>query len=92
MRNTSVEKLKVRINIKNLDKDILSIMNDLNISMDYNTESPSDSIMSYNILCECDDGFLCDHRLEYIIKKLSSIIRRVKLEKLDIKSENRIDG
>lgn len=38
---------------------------DLNSPTTYNTYI--DSKMMYNVICKCDSGYLCEHRLQYIV-------------------------
>jgi hypothetical protein len=52
----------------------------------YNKDNYPNSIMLYDKVCNCDDGFLCEHRLEWLInfiesKKLKT--RKTKLIKLN---------
>lgn len=45
-----------------------------------------DSIMLYTEVCPCDDGFLCSHRLEWLINYIESKglkTRKTKLIKLN---------
>jgi hypothetical protein len=40
----------------------------LHTNDDYTEQYPKDSIMGCNgNICECDDGFLCEHRRKWII-------------------------
>lgn len=38
-----------------------------------NTDFP-DSILTYNVVCNHDDGYLCEHRLEWLIEFLKEKI------------------
>lgn len=45
-----------------------------------------DSIMLYTEICKCDDGFLCEHRLEWLmnyIEKKEFKTRKTKIENLE---------
>ena len=43
------------------------LIRDINISRSYDINTDSDSIMSYGMLCKCDSGYLCEHRLQNIV-------------------------
>lgn len=49
------------------DSPLHKLIRDINISRSYDINMVSDSIMLYGIMCKCDSGFLCEHRLQYII-------------------------
>jgi hypothetical protein len=38
----------------------------LNTETCYSSDTCKDSIMTYGNICTCDDGWLCEHRLNYI--------------------------
>ena len=50
---------------------------------------PDESIMIYNLfkgVCECDDGYLCEHRLEWLIEYIENKelkTRKTKIDKLN---------
>jgi hypothetical protein len=33
-------------------------------------DGPEKSILDYGRVCECDEGYFCEHRLEWLIKYL----------------------
>ena len=39
----------------------------LNWRRSYGGEDPKRSIMHYGQLCNCDDGYLCEHRLQFVV-------------------------
>lgn len=59
-----------RVNTEGLTKNQLDFIENLNIQLYYSENAPKKSIMCYEQLCNCDDGFLCEHRLQYIIDYL----------------------
>jgi hypothetical protein len=62
---------KDKINIKDLSPHLKELVDRLNCTTSYNEDKPKDSIMHYGQLCNHDDGFLCEHRLEYILNYLN---------------------
>jgi hypothetical protein len=44
------------------------LLEKLNCITSWSQENPKDSIMSFEQHCTCDSGFLCEHRLEYIVE------------------------
>jgi hypothetical protein len=49
------------------DVAIIDLVNKLNAITNYNNLKPQDSIMTHGNICGCDDSFLCEHRLQWII-------------------------
>jgi len=47
-----------------------------------------DSILLYKEVCTCDDGYLCEHRLEWLINYIESKELRTRKTKLNILNEN----
>lgn len=43
------------------------LINKLNVNRHYNKIEPLGSIMNYGEICSCDTGYLCEHRLQWII-------------------------
>jgi hypothetical protein len=46
---------------------LLELAKILNTSLNYNDTDPDGSIMHYGQMCNCDDGFMCEHRLEKVL-------------------------
>ena len=46
----------------------LELIEKLNARKSYDVKDSKKSIMGYEQLCSCDDGFLCEHRLNIIVK------------------------
>jgi len=61
-----------RVNLTDVKEDspIRELVATLNCKTNYNEDDPSDSIMHYGQLCDHDDGYLCEHRLQFIIDTL----------------------
>ena len=62
---------KDKINIKDLSPHLKKLVDKLNCTTSYLEDTPKDSIMHYSQLCNHDDGFLCECRLEYILNYLN---------------------
>ncbi|MGK0174061.1 MAG: hypothetical protein ACI9AT_000424 [Ulvibacter sp.] len=60
---------KVDFSNVGLDSSLHELMEKLNCTMSYgqNMKDVENSIMHYGQLCDHDDGFLCEHRLEWIL-------------------------
>lgn len=74
-----------RLNINKSDKDLVYLSKKLNVatSWDANNEDKlTESIMIYGNLCSHDDGFLCEHRLQWILDYVKKLNRRNKLNKI----------
>lgn len=56
-----------RVNLEGLSELEKGFIEKLNTSLYYGNKDPKESIMHYEQLCSCDDGFLCEHRLQLII-------------------------
>lgn len=58
-------------NIQN-NKPLYDLINKLNSfnNFNYNEDDFKDSIMTYENLCDHNDGYLCEHRLLWIINNL----------------------
>lgn len=68
---------KIRFSIDAVSLDGLTdkqkeLVKKLNTSLYMDNKSPSDSIMHYEQFCNCDDGFLCEHRLKFIVDWLKN--------------------
>ena len=46
---------------------LVELITKLNCKTTYDAKTPEGSNMHYGRLCNCDDGFLCEHRLEWLI-------------------------
>ena len=55
------------VNIEGLTDSQIMLITKLNTKIRYDVDDPKDSIMHYEQLCNHDDGFLCECRLQYII-------------------------
>ena len=55
------------VNLKDLPKNLKELAKKLNTTTSYDEDYPKDSIMIYEEICSCDTGFLCGHRLQYIL-------------------------
>ncbi len=49
----------------------------LEVSTSYLIPDPTSSIMTYDVICEHDSGFLCEHRLNWIINEIKKEEERV---------------
>ena len=47
----------------------------LNTSGSYSIQYHEDSIMTYGKICDHDDGYLCEHRREWILEFFKSNLR-----------------
>jgi hypothetical protein len=56
-----------KIDISKLNEEQKDLATKLNCTTNYSEEKPKGSIMHFGQLCEHDTGFLCEHRLEYIL-------------------------
>jgi len=61
--NTTNDKL----NITN-DHPLYDLAKSLNVPTSYGEGDTKDSIMTYGVICNHNDGFLCEHRLLWILK------------------------
>jgi hypothetical protein len=46
---------------------LINLVDKLTVSLNYGEPSSPTSIMTYGVICRCDDAFLCEHRLQWII-------------------------
>lgn len=53
-----------------IDSKQLELIKILNCNTSYGEDRITDSIMSFGVVCEHDDGFMCEHRLEYLLNYL----------------------
>ena len=58
------------INLDDFNETQKSLLKKLNVSKSYSLKSPQGSIMGFEQLCNCDSGYLCQHRLKEIAKWL----------------------
>ena len=54
------------VDTKGINHEGLDLLNKLNMHMEYGAKDPEGSVMSYGNICNCDDGWLCEHRLQVI--------------------------
>ena len=54
------------VNTDGINEKGMELLQRLNTHMTLGTKDPDDSIMSYGQHCNCDDGWLCEHRLQVI--------------------------
>ena len=53
------------------DKEFLeSLKQKLHISLNYNIPFHEESIMGFQKICYHDDGYLCDHRLNWLLTEI----------------------
>jgi hypothetical protein len=67
------------------EKDIENLRKILSTRSNYNAPVLNESIMSYGKVCKHDEGHLCEHRLEFLIKYIESKelkTRKTKLKKI----------
>jgi hypothetical protein len=57
------------LNLVGIEKEskLYKLIEKLNLRNNYGEKAPVNSIMHFEQLCEHDNGFLCEHRLQYII-------------------------
>ena len=66
------------------EKDIEYLKKALYSAKSYSEKNiPKESIMTYESECSCDDGFLCEHRLEWLINYIESKKLRTRKTKLN---------
>jgi len=58
-----------KIDVNSIDEGspLHSLIEKLNCSTSYNVGDPEESIMTAGRMCDCDDAFLCEHRLQFIV-------------------------
>ncbi len=61
---------KVDLSKVNESSELMDLVNNLNTLTNYSERSIPQSIMFHGNHCKCDDGYLCEHRLQFIINKL----------------------
>jgi len=70
LKNTNFNKdtTAFKIDLSNIKKDskLYYLISQLNITRSNDIEHPS-NIMAYINICTCDDSFLCEHRLQWIV-------------------------
>lgn len=72
-----------KLNLSNIKDEsfIYELIIKLNTPTHYGI-NVNDSIMMYGDICTCDDGFLCEHRLQWIINFLVDQERIMKIKKI----------
>lgn len=55
------------VNLDGINDKQMELIKKLNTSLCMNNRNPRESIMHYEQFCCCDDGFLCEHRLQVIV-------------------------
>lgn len=73
------ERLSERIFADNMEALTKELNDKLQTADSYFEISPKQSIMTYGVICDHDDGFLCEHRRQWIIDFL------INTQKLNIK-------
>jgi hypothetical protein len=58
------------INITDYDEKLAK---KLNCITNWGEDKPLGSIMGYGDICKHDNGYLCEHRLEYILKYVKNL-------------------
>lgn len=73
-----------RLNLSNVNKEsfIYELVNKLNVDKIYNSSNAFGSIINYSEICNCDDGFLCEHRLQWIVDFLVEQEKIMKIKKI----------
>ena len=56
--------------------EIQQLAMNLTIPMRYSEafDTNQDMIMLYGVMCECDTGYLCEHRLMFILNKVNEMV------------------
>ena len=54
----------------------------LNVNLHGYGQQPSDSIMIYGNLCNCDSFYMCEHRLQNIVDFNLIVERKMKIDKI----------
>lgn len=60
------------VNLDGINKEQMELIKKLNTSLKLGLADPQESIMHYGQLCTHDDGFLCQHRLQFIVDWLKN--------------------
>jgi hypothetical protein len=60
------------ISTKGLHAKDVAFIKSLNASTSYISAIEYSSVMESGAICDCDDAFLCEHRLQYIVDYLKS--------------------
>lgn len=60
------------VNTAGLSNKQMELIKKLNTSLYTDNKNPKESIMHYGQICHCDDGFLCEHRLQVIVDYLKN--------------------
>ena len=55
------------VNLDGINEKQMELIKKLSISLYSENDHPEGSIMHYKQFCSCDDGYLCEHRLQVII-------------------------
>ena len=53
------------VNTDGINENGMELLKELNVAR-YLGDRPAKSIMLYKTICTCDDGWLCEHRLQVI--------------------------
>jgi len=61
---------------------IYELIKKLNVDEIYNSFKTYDSIMNYGQICNCNSGFLCEHRLQWIVDFLVEQEKIMKIKKI----------
>lgn len=60
------------VNLDGINSKQMELIKKLNCSFYYDQKDPEGSIMHTYQVCTCDDGFLCEHRLQVIVDWLKN--------------------
>jgi len=64
-----------RVDLSKVNNDKLrQLVMRLSVSKSYDLKTPKDSIMRFEEICDHDEGYLCEHRLQYIIDEMVKIL------------------
>jgi hypothetical protein len=65
-KNYSIE----AINLEGLTEKQIDLLKLLNVPLNNDTDDDPASIMGYEQLCDHDDAYMCEHRLQYFANRL----------------------
>lgn len=57
--------------------EIQRIAKALNVSRNFTAPDPQGSVMNMGEVCDCDSGFLCEHRLIWILNNVDELVASV---------------
>lgn len=62
-----------KIDTHGLNVHDIAFLKYLNVVLTHGGKFAYTSIMNYNEICDCDNGFLCEHRLQYVANYLKKM-------------------